>query len=620
MSPPAARTASCIPLHAIFFEGGSTRRHYAWCESESLQQELEAVTLHVRQPYPLLVPQVSRHAELMALLPPGQGVLWSDVPLARSGKRLLTACYREQVGRAFWNAFSFVYTPSAEVLPLVRQLMEYGPEAWSRLAQAHDADSRELSPIFAISILDKGRQLAASWDAEGAWVMHFPAQGTPGTLLDGRVPEPWVEVLGSPKQPDPSPVASPHPPVNGPSQPETRENQLPRKSPRWRRCLMLVAMVYVAAVSCNGAGAFKQNSTMKEIILAFMCSVPLWFQPVEADVTSEKALADSIINNYTNSIWGTNKAYKNALQELLQRDNKEAAGQMRRCIKNMLSEKGLADARRLLERMIEIEAELWPSEVQRVQTLSPQELCAYILEHEWRSEQQRGDEFKYHLGLKTLLASESPDAVDACRKCACGLLALQYHSEDKKSLERRVDELTTLLEKKKKSTVEVLKNDLDKLRQRCTDLEKQLDAEKQNNVELEQQLAERERQVSAQETQSTEQAQQMSELEQKLAERERQVSEQETQLTEQAQQMSELEQQKNELEKQLEKKSQESRSEMERLQKVIDQHWCFKIQKWCRDLSERKVCGMSVCWVAGGVVLLLVILIFAWRIRVALKS
>ncbi len=607
MYPPAARTASCIPLHGIFFEGGSTRRHYAWCESESLQQELEAVTLHVRQPYPLLVPQVSRHAELMALLPPGQGVLWSDVPLARSGKRLLTACYREQVGRAFWNAFSFVYTPSAEVLPLVRQLMEYGPETWSRLAQAHDADSRELSPIFAISILDKGRQLAASWDAEGAWVMHFPAQGTPGTLLDGRVPEPWVEVLGSPQPPDPAPVASPHPPVNEPSQTETRENQLPRKSPRWRKGLMLVATVYVAAISCIGAGAFKQNSSMKEIILAFMCSVPLWFQPVEADVTSEKALADRIINNY--STWGTNKAYKNDLQELLQRDNKEAAGQMRRCIKYMLSEEKLADAQRLMERMVKIEAELWPSEVQRVQTLSPQELCAYILEHEWRSEQQRGDEFKYRLGLKTLLASESPDAVAACRECARGLLALQYHSEDKQSLERRVDELTALLEEKKKSTVEVLKKDLA--------------AEKQNNVELERKKSELERKKSELETRLTDQGQQMSELKKQLAERERQVSAQETQLTEQAQQMSELEQQKNELEKQLEEKSQESRqthSDMERLQKVIDQHWCFKIQKWCRDLSERKVCGMSVCWVAGGLVLLLVILIFAWRIRVALKS
>ncbi len=403
---PVTDVRVSIPLRALFFEGGSERRHYAWFSDESVQEEAEEVWSFVRQDYPRLLPNLEGQGDFLAFEATGCSLLWSDVPLARSGLRLFTVCYAVRLGRVFWNVFSFAYAADDTTIPLVRRLMTYSPESLRRLAQSHDEDSRELRLVSGASLLQEDREVVGEWDACGAWVSHFPVPGKPRALLDGRVTEPWRMTL-SERETTPASSDEVEP---------AEEQRSPNVEPKNHK--LKPYMKYLVAA-----------------LLLFTCAGLLWATPMGLSQKPVWKLEQEITANIPNGMWeGPNHSeYREPLEELLKRDTKAAAESMRKCMVALKGTKVQNDIPRLEARANEIE-QGYNSEKQRVEQMPLRELRPYILKHEWLSDEHPGDDAKYRYGLAALMESIAPSAAGECRQCAEGI---RIHDKDKNALLER---------------------------------------------------------------------------------------------------------------------------------------------------------------------------------------
>ncbi len=410
---PATDVRVSIPLRALFFEGGSARRHYAWFSDEPVQEEVEEVWRFVRQDYPRLLPNLEGQGDFLAFEATGCSLLWSDLPLARSGLRLFTVCYAVRLGRVFWNVFSFAYSPDDATLPLVRRLIAYSPESWRRLAQSHDDSSRELRLVPGAALLQEDRSVAGEWDACGAWVSRFPAPGRPRFLLDGRVAEPWRKTLGEREAP----------PASSDAVEPGEEKHRPKVKPK----------------------ITTKKTHMKYIIATLMlltCAGLLWGSPLEYSLQPVWKLEQEISANIPRGIWEGSDApdFRAPLEELLSRDSQAAAEAMNRCARELKGSKAEADIPRLEARAKEI-GQKYDAERQRVAQMPLEELRPYILQYEWLSDEKPGDDAKYRYGIAELLDSMAPGAAEECRLCAEGI---RMHEKDRKALLERAQSLESV--------------------------------------------------------------------------------------------------------------------------------------------------------------------------------
>ncbi len=412
---------NAIPLRALFFEGGSVRRSYAWFCDESLKAEVEEVWGLVKQDYPRLLPNLTSQSDFLAFDATGCSVLWSDLPLPHSGLRLFTVCYQIQLGRAFWNVFSFAYAPEVGTQPLMRRLMAYTPETWRSLAQSLNEDSRELRLAPSAAYLQEYRELAEEWDACGAWVSRFPKPGHLPALLNGRVAEPWREHLGPPAaaQAAPLPRGEASPSVEThPAEPSPPASSITKQ--RIKHMRKLAACLFLLLLCAGLLWATPGEHSQK----------PIWKLEQEIEAHIPRGLFES----------SDRAEYREPLEELLRRDTKAAAEGMRRCAEKLQGSKVEKDIERLRNRASEIEL-VYSEEAQRVKQMPLRELRPYILKHEWLSDDQPGDDAKFVYGIAALLESTAFGAAEECRQCAEGI---RMHEKDKQALLERARKLDSI--------------------------------------------------------------------------------------------------------------------------------------------------------------------------------
>ncbi len=327
-----------------------------------------------------------------------------------------------------------------------------------------------------------------------------------------------------------------------------------------------------------------------------------------------------------------NDKYRNSLKTLLKRDTMGAAGFMRRCVREKLhnSKCGASDIWLLWRRVEEIES-AYERETQRVQQLSPQELCSYILENEWLSDSKPGDDAKYRLGIKTLLNSEVPAAVQACRACAAGLRALEYHVADRDKLIERAEKLPSVLEEKGGDLIsKAEKRCREALRKRAEAERRQADAEQRcTNAILVQEEAEQQRDAAKLAQAEAEQQRDAAKLTQAEAEQQRDEAKQAQVEAEQQRDaaklaQSEAEQQRDEAKQEQAKaeqqrdKAKQELAEAERKLEILKP--LISIIDELKKLSKREIYGVGVLLLVGGISILSLLLLVLWCRRSTSKG
>lgn len=204
------------------FLGGSVEIDKSVDPPDDVVNEVLAARSLLFQPYPGILPNIFKQFCQASADFNHRKKSWIDVPLRKSGYRMLAIYFVYQRSRSFWNGLEMVYEPTDENTRAVSHLMAYDPgklwDFWQQLSRASgDSVSVQEMP-------------GACWDGQSA-ALNFPLPGQ-DRLYTGRVPENWEEFVSSKSEPD--------------RQPEVQEEE---SSTGWKKAAVAVlgCVVVVAA-------------------------------------------------------------------------------------------------------------------------------------------------------------------------------------------------------------------------------------------------------------------------------------------------------------------------------------------------------------------------------------
>lgn len=216
------------------FLGGSVEIDKSVDPPNDVVNEVLAARSLLFQPYPGILPNIFRQFCQAAADFDLRKRAWIDVPLRKSGYRMLAIYFVYQRSRSFWNGLEMVYEPTDENTRAVSNLMAYDPEKlwdfWQQLSRASGG---------AVSVQEMP---GACWDGQSA-ALNFPLPGQ-DRLYTGRVPENWEEFVSSKPEPD--------------RQPEVQEEE---SSTGWKKASVAVlACVVVSAVAWKISSHFFREA------------------------------------------------------------------------------------------------------------------------------------------------------------------------------------------------------------------------------------------------------------------------------------------------------------------------------------------------------------------------
>lgn len=163
------------------FLGGSVEIDKSVDPPEAVMGEVMDARTLLFQPYPGILPNISRQFCKASNEFNKAKRGWINVPLHASGLRMMAIYFVYQRSRAFWNGLEMVYEPTPGNTKAICHLMAYEPEQlwslWPKLPQ----QSGGAVDIVAIS--------ATEWDGKSA-ALNFPRLEEDG-LYTGVVPVRW---------------------------------------------------------------------------------------------------------------------------------------------------------------------------------------------------------------------------------------------------------------------------------------------------------------------------------------------------------------------------------------------------------------------------------------------